>query len=629
MKLDASDASLRFMSCLFGLVSIFLLYRILMDWFNPQVALIGAFLLAVSPVHVRFSREVAPYVPQACLLLGSLVCWFRGLQARKRTWLWWLLCALLSAGSHYLHPIASTTFLVIGFVTLLGWWFGYRIPGSKETRSAQSFSIIPPLVAGTLALLLIYWQVQENWRNAEKYLGTASEPVPLRAYFEHVGYLMGGINGWHVVYLFVPLILAGLVWLFFTSRLFFLLLVGWCGGTLAIWAAFSKAQSSFFDHHYFNSHLPAFIALIALGVEVVGKLPIRIQVKKNSRIRIFQPTLICLFFILTLYILIPSISSEFLKKWPDYRGAGQFLSSLLNPEDRYYICPEQYLGFKVNYYCPQIVSQEAKVEIFFDSNLQSELEEKGGNLYVVSRTPLATTNTIETRKFGSVSTGKGSLLYISWLKKMNHSPQIFEIFYKLTQGKYENPKKKETNYLEEAKALIKANKLELARKLLTQAATAAPHLYRIRRQKGELLLQMGIYEEAIADLEAAYNKSPQSEKWWLLSLQAKAYTALKQFPQALTVLDAALKEPDNEKGISHLLVNKGEVELKAGLVDQAYTTFRQLVERDPRSSTALIRLGGIELKRGEKDLARQHLQSALDLNDANHTWAEKLLQGIQ
>lgn len=140
---------------------------------------------------------------------------------------------------------------------------------------------------------------------------------------------------------------------------------------------------------------------------------------------------------------------------------------------------------------------------------------------------------------------------------------------------------------------------------------------------------MGIYEEAIADLEAAYNKSPQSEKWWLLSLQAKAYTALKQFPQALTVLDAALKEPDNEKGISHLLVNKGEVELKAGLVDQAYTTFRQLVERDPRSSTALIRLGGIELKRGEKDLARQHLQSALDLNDANHTWAEKLLQGIQ
>lgn len=97
-------------SLLPGLLSIYGLYWLGLQWRRPRLGLLASFLLSISSLHVFYSQELRPYslpVVWAVLSTGLLL---------KRRWGWFVLCSILGLYSSYLYP-----FFLIGQLVYLLW----------------------------------------------------------------------------------------------------------------------------------------------------------------------------------------------------------------------------------------------------------------------------------------------------------------------------------------------------------------------------------------------------------------------------------------------------------------------------------------------------------------------------
>ena len=83
MKAGTGETFLRLPSLACGVLSLLLLYLFLDRVGSRRVALTAAFFLALSPAHVRFSREVAAYSPQIAVLIGAALFWIRALEGNR------------------------------------------------------------------------------------------------------------------------------------------------------------------------------------------------------------------------------------------------------------------------------------------------------------------------------------------------------------------------------------------------------------------------------------------------------------------------------------------------------------------------------------------------------------------
>ena len=114
-----SLVSVRLLSILFGLGTLILAYLLLRSMFaNPQLALLGALGLALSPFQVHYSQEIRMYSLLALALTGATLALWQGLHSAQ--WRWWLLfsfCAALAQytqnlAAFYLVPLALTPVLL-------------------------------------------------------------------------------------------------------------------------------------------------------------------------------------------------------------------------------------------------------------------------------------------------------------------------------------------------------------------------------------------------------------------------------------------------------------------------------------------------------------------------------------
>lgn len=65
-----SEFSVRFPSLIFGVLSIFMIYKLGKALFNQEIGLLSALILAISPFHIHYSQEARPY---SLLMLLSLI----------------------------------------------------------------------------------------------------------------------------------------------------------------------------------------------------------------------------------------------------------------------------------------------------------------------------------------------------------------------------------------------------------------------------------------------------------------------------------------------------------------------------------------------------------------------------
>lgn len=99
----------RFLSVVFGTVSIFLVYLLAKSMFDEKVGLLSALLLALSPLHINYSQEARAYALFFALILLSMYFYYRlskgnltkGRAASKGTIMGYLLSTLLLLYSHF------------------------------------------------------------------------------------------------------------------------------------------------------------------------------------------------------------------------------------------------------------------------------------------------------------------------------------------------------------------------------------------------------------------------------------------------------------------------------------------------------------------------------------------------
>lgn len=79
----------RLLMCLLGLGSIYLVYLLCKRRFNHPIAGLAAFVLAIAPLHITYSRYIRPDIPGITLILLSIYLLDRHLESGKKKFLNW------------------------------------------------------------------------------------------------------------------------------------------------------------------------------------------------------------------------------------------------------------------------------------------------------------------------------------------------------------------------------------------------------------------------------------------------------------------------------------------------------------------------------------------------------------
>jgi hypothetical protein len=103
LKLGDSDSFARLLSLLFGVLSIYFAYKLISRICSKDVALVAAFFLAISPLHIMFSRIVREYALLSLLSAASIYYWLKCLQAEKNNSINWLKYGVVSLLLVYTH----------------------------------------------------------------------------------------------------------------------------------------------------------------------------------------------------------------------------------------------------------------------------------------------------------------------------------------------------------------------------------------------------------------------------------------------------------------------------------------------------------------------------------------------
>lgn len=78
-----SEFSVRFLSLIFGVLAVFMIYKVGRLIFDEKTGLLGALLLAVSTFHIYFSQETRMYSLLVFLALASMYCFLKLLKEKN------------------------------------------------------------------------------------------------------------------------------------------------------------------------------------------------------------------------------------------------------------------------------------------------------------------------------------------------------------------------------------------------------------------------------------------------------------------------------------------------------------------------------------------------------------------
>jgi len=104
------EFSLRFLSTMFGVANIAILYHLGRRMFDRNTGLIAALLIAVNPLHIWFSQEARMYqITVTFSLLSTAFLWEARAQNTRKHWVGYMISTLLLVLTHYVAGL-----LVVG-----------------------------------------------------------------------------------------------------------------------------------------------------------------------------------------------------------------------------------------------------------------------------------------------------------------------------------------------------------------------------------------------------------------------------------------------------------------------------------------------------------------------------------
>jgi len=147
-----SEFALRFLSLVFGVLTVPLAYVTARRLFDVMSARLVALLVALAPLYVWYAQEARMYTLITFLLLLASYALWRALSEPARATRWWIVFTLANLAATYTHYFA---FVVIAFQVLWVLVSGFRFSSFKLKNPKPLNLKLETLKPATLALVAI------------------------------------------------------------------------------------------------------------------------------------------------------------------------------------------------------------------------------------------------------------------------------------------------------------------------------------------------------------------------------------------------------------------------------------------------------------------------------------------
>ena len=112
-----SPFAVRFLSVVFGVATVAVIYGLARELFGEKTALAAALITAIAPFHVQYSQETRMYALLGLLLSLATWCFVKGW--RGKSWRWWIAFAVLAGLAMYTQQLAAFYLVALGLVPVI------------------------------------------------------------------------------------------------------------------------------------------------------------------------------------------------------------------------------------------------------------------------------------------------------------------------------------------------------------------------------------------------------------------------------------------------------------------------------------------------------------------------------
>lgn len=371
-----SDFLARFPSMLIGAGTIPILYFTTRDCIGMKEARIATILIAISPLHIRYSQEVGPYALWPLVILIESYFLLRALLTRKIGY--WMLTTLFMVLSVYAHSFSS---IIIALqVVAVGMLFIGQILKKPEGQRWVIFQdVLFTGLSGAGAALSFLPLLSELLSGSSKYM--VGLKMPLWDYLAKI------MNSFSPVFIskslpgaIVPIgvLMLGILVLIRSHLIEGSILTASVIGTALVeYVLFVKTGWQYFYPRYIIGILPLYFIVWSVGLIWIAEKLAAWLLKPVGRRNSVAST--ALLFGLTLLVVVGSVRAlpaTYRAKKQDWRGLTQYLVENLGAHDAVIFSPRYYQDY-YHYYFPEELGTNER----FESQVDGRRFE---NLYLVA-----------------------------------------------------------------------------------------------------------------------------------------------------------------------------------------------------------------------------------------------------
>ncbi len=296
IKLGRQDIWVRFPAFFFGILAVPLIYALGKRLFNRRVGYLAALFLTFSSFAVSYSQEVRPY---ALLLVAVMIAYLALWQAyqtrRMYYWVLFSLALIVAVLSHYF-----ALFMLLPIVLFVGVNQLLHLKESRYWRHTAFFGLSVVLLIFVLVLIgrlpILYsvgqrfvvesYQVEKYRRPAVEKLNRGSGPPLDPDYIVEKIVAPLSADKLPTQLLYNAFFLVALLSLFRSQlkyRSAILLLLGWLVLPIMLIYAFLLYRGTFYAARYILYTLPAYLLLIAYGINTGVEFITNFSVKRDRK----------------------------------------------------------------------------------------------------------------------------------------------------------------------------------------------------------------------------------------------------------------------------------------------------------------------------------------------------------
>ena len=262
IRLSQAAEVLRLPAVVWGVLSVYWLFRIGRRFGGIGVGLLAAWFLATSPLHVRYSQELRFYSLPLLLMLMMTDVLISARTSRRKAW--WVLYATLAILGIYTYYYTWLLMLFHGVWLLVEWLTIRKQAGARQARSALHEFVLATVFVGVTFLPWVWYSILQ-----EK--GSFRGPPDLTWLLVRlvaVGFSAQS-ERWWALWVLIAILGIAAYWRKHADVIFLLV---WLLGAFGLAIAIDYLTHYFFALRQILYALPAYLLLIAAGAVLLARI---------------------------------------------------------------------------------------------------------------------------------------------------------------------------------------------------------------------------------------------------------------------------------------------------------------------------------------------------------------------